>query len=215
MEKIDQYAKIIWDYMLMHQKPEKADLIVGLGSHDLNTANRVCDLYLEGYAPIIIFSGYHGYGVVEIPAKSEAEKYKEIALSRGISPDVILMESKSTNTGDNIKFTQNLVLENKIKHDRIIVVHKPYMERRTYATFKKNWAEPNIFITSPQVSYEEYMNNNSYYDKEKTINIMVGDLLRIKEYPKLSFQIEQEIPGDVWQAGQELIKLGYNKYLLK
>ncbi len=43
---------------------------------------------------------------------------------------------------------------------------------------------------------------------------MVGDLERIKEYPKLGFQIEQEIPDKVWEAGQELIKLGYNKFLL-
>jgi hypothetical protein len=44
--------------------------------------------------------------------------------------------------------------------------------------------------------------------------VMVGDLQRIKEYPKLGFQIEQEIPKDVWEAWEELVKLGYIKYLL-
>lgn len=44
---------------------------------------------------------------------------------------------------------------------------------------------------------------------------MVADLIKIKEYPKLGFQIEQNMPEEVWNAGQELIKLGYNKYLIK
>lgn len=43
---------------------------------------------------------------------------------------------------------------------------------------------------------------------------MVGDLIRIKEYPKLGFQIEQDIPDNVWEAGKELIKYGFNKYVL-
>ncbi len=44
---------------------------------------------------------------------------------------------------------------------------------------------------------------------------MVGDLQRIREYPKLGFQIEQEIPSDVWEAWGGLVELGYTKYYLE
>lgn len=44
---------------------------------------------------------------------------------------------------------------------------------------------------------------------------MVGDLQRIKEYPKQGFQIEQEIPDEVWRAYEELVKLGYTQFLMK
>jgi hypothetical protein len=37
---------------------------------------------------------------------------------------------------------------------------------------------------------------------------------RIEEYPKLSFQVEQEIPDDVWKAFNELVSLGYDKHLI-
>lgn len=51
--------------------------------------------------------------------------------------------------------------------------------------------------------------------KERILNVMVGDMQRIREHPKKGFQIEQDIPGDVWRAYQELVKLGYNKHLIK
>ena len=50
-------AKILWDYHHMHHKISKADCILALGSHDLRVANRAADLWLEGWAPYIVFSG--------------------------------------------------------------------------------------------------------------------------------------------------------------
>jgi len=213
MQEVDKYAKIIWDYMLMYHKLEKADLILVLGSRDLMPAERACDLFFENYAPFILFSGNHGQN--HAFDKPEAEVYKDLAIKKGVPEDRIFIENQSTNTGENIQFSKQLIKEKNIKADKIILIQKPYMERRTFATFKKNWIEPEILVTSPQISYEEYTNHNPHDDKERIINRMVGDLQRIKEYPKLGFQIEQEIPEEVWQAGQELIKMGYNKYILK
>lgn len=63
------------------------------------------------------------------------------------------------------------------------------------------------------VLYEEYAVDQ--IAKERFINVMVGDLQRIKEYPKLGYQIEQDIPEDVWKAWEGLIALGYTKYFLE
>jgi hypothetical protein len=43
---------------------------------------------------------------------------------------------------------------------------------------------------------------------------MVGDLQRIRLYPEKGFQIHQDIPDDVWDAYEELVKAGYTKYLI-
>ena len=43
---------------------------------------------------------------------------------------------------------------------------------------------------------------------------MVGDLQRIRLYPAMGFQIHQDIPADVWDAGQELIRAGYDTRLV-
>lgn len=213
MEQVDKYALIIWDYMKMNHPLEKADLILVLGSKDLMPAERACDLFFENYAPLIIFSGNHGQK--QVLDKAEAEVYRDLAIKRGVPESSIVLENKSCNTGENVLFSKEIILTNNIPHNKIILIQKPYMEKRTYATFKKIWPEPDILVTSPLISYEEYTTNNPYDDKERIINRMVGDLQRIKEYPKLGFQIAQEIPDTVWHAFEELVKLGYDKYLIK
>jgi hypothetical protein len=43
---------------------------------------------------------------------------------------------------------------------------------------------------------------------------MVGDLQRIRVYPARGYQIAQEIPDEVWGAFEELVRAGYDKYLV-
>jgi hypothetical protein len=44
---------------------------------------------------------------------------------------------------------------------------------------------------------------------------MVGDLQRIREYPARGFQIPQDIPDDVWDAYEQLVRAGYDRHLMK
>jgi hypothetical protein len=44
---------------------------------------------------------------------------------------------------------------------------------------------------------------------------LVGVLQRIKEYPKLGFQIEQDMPDEVWEAYEYLVAQGYINRLIK
>ena len=50
--------------------------------------------------------------------------------------------------------------------------------------------------------------------RDLVINIMIGDLQRIRIYPERGFQIPQEIPDDVWRAFEKLVELGYDKHLI-
>ena len=129
----------------------------------------------------------------------------------------ILIENRSTNTGENVLFTRQLLAEQRLDPHKFIVVQKPYMERRSYATFRKVWPQKPARVTSPQVSYEAYLTEYSNPDlsPEQVIHIMVGDLQRIREYPGKGFQIPQEIPQDVWEAYEALIAAGYNQHLIR
>ena len=97
--------------------------------------------------------------------------------------------------------------------ESFIVVQKPYMERRSYATFKKHWPDKKLLVTSPLLTFEAYPNDT--ISVEKLINMMVGDLQRIKLYPEKGFQVYQEIPDDVWEAYEELVSMGFNRQLVK
>lgn len=215
-EYVNLLAKIIWNYHHMNHKLEKSDCILVLGSHDIRVAEYAASLFLEGWAPIIIFSG--GIRSKNDLLKTdwnepEAEVFAKIAINMGISKDRIIIENKATNTGENILYTKKIIQGKNIDPKKIIVVQKPYMERRAYTTFKKIWPEKEIILTSPPIDFEEYPNKEIV--KEDVINILVGDLQRIKIYPSKGFQIFQEIPKDVWEAYKKLVSLGYTKHLLR
>lgn len=213
MLDINAAAQTIWDYMLMHQPLEKADAILVLGSTDLKKAEYGAKLYHEGWAPLLIFSGGEGRATKGLWGMSEAEKFASIAKAMGVPEEAILLETKSTNTGENIEFTRRLLEEKGILVRKIIVAQKPYMERRTYATFAKQWPGMDFVVTSPDVSFEDFAKADR--SEEFTISMMVGDLQRIKEYPVLGFQIEQEIPENVWKAYETLVEAGFSEQLIK
>jgi uncharacterized SAM-binding protein YcdF (DUF218 family) len=206
-------AKILWDYHHTGHTLSKSDCILVLGSHDLRVAERGADLYLEGWAPLLIFSGGLGNLTRELWKEPEADQFAAIALKKGVPERAILIENKSTNTGENILFTARLLQSRKLDPGSFILVQKPYMERRSLATFLKHWPDKKLIVTSPQISFEDYCNDQ--IPMERVINIMVGDLQRIREYPSKGFQIYQEIPGSVWETYEKLISLGFDKHLIR
>lgn len=206
-------AKKLWDYHHMHHTLENSDCILVLGSHDLRVAERGADIYLQGLAPIIIFSGGLGNVTKGIWTETEADRFATIALDMGVPPEAIFIENKSTNTGENIIFTQQLLKDKQLDLQTFIVVQKPYMERRSYATFKKHWPDKDLLVTSPQIPFDEYATDE--IPMEKVINIMVGDLQRIRIYPQKGFQVPMDIPDDVWEAYEQLVAMGFDKHLAK
>jgi uncharacterized SAM-binding protein YcdF (DUF218 family) len=204
-------AKKLWDYHHLDHTPQKSDCILVLGSHDLRVADRGAELYLQGWAPILIFSGGLGNVTKGIWKDPEADRFARIALDKGVPAEAIFIENQSTNTGENILFTQRLLHEKGLHPQSFLLVQKPYMERRSYATFKKQWPDKDLIVTSPQISFEDYPTEE--ISMEKVINIMVGDLQRIRIYPGKGFQIPQDIPDDVWAAYERLKAQGFNKHL--
>jgi uncharacterized SAM-binding protein YcdF (DUF218 family) len=162
---------------------------------------------------LIIFSGGLGNFTKDIWTETEADLFAGIAQKMGVPKENILIENKSTNTGENIRFTQHLLERKNLDLKTFIVVQKPYMERRSYATFKKHWPDKKLIVTSPQISFDGYPTEEIPMDR--VINIMVGDLQRIKFYPGKGFQIFQEIPPDVWHAYEQLVEKGFDKHLMK
>src|SRR4249919_3644092 len=181
-DEVLRLARILWNYHHVDHVVEKSDCILALGSHDTRVADRAAELYLERIAPVLIFSGGLGNLTKEIWTKSEAELFATIALEKGVPADAILIENRSTNTGENIMFTKSILKQHRLDPQRFIVVQKPYMERRSLATFKKHWPDKDLIVTSPQISFEDYPTEE--ISLEKVINIMVGDLQRIKLYPE-------------------------------
>lgn len=212
-----ELAQTIWNYMRYEQPLEKTDLILGLGNHDIRTAEWTAKLWNDNWAPRILFTGNKGVateGVLDLP---EAEWFATRARELGVPSKALLIEPEATNTSQNLTFAHRLLLERDIRVQKMIIVSKPYMLRRAYATFMKQWPDddkPEVIMSAVNVTLEEYClgETDSF---EYMTNIMVGDLQRIMEYPGRGFQIEQDVPDEVKQAFDELVKRGYDKHLLQ
>ena len=209
-------AEKIWQYHQMKHQLEKADVILVLCSHDKKVAETGAQLFLEGWAPLLMFAGGLGSVTKGIWTEAEADQFAKAAIGMGVPSESILIENRSTNTGENILFTRQLLAEKELDPQKFILVQKPYMERRSFATFRKVWPEKKVLVTSPRVSFDEYLDGyaNEELSQDDVISIMVGDLQRIKLYPDRGFQIHQEVPPDVWYAYEELVKAGYNQRLV-
>ena len=215
--EIQHYAKIIWDYHHMNHVLTEADCILMLGSHDTRVAERGAELYLKGLAPFMVISGGLGKVTKKLWNKTEAEKFAEIAWSMGVPEEKVLLETKSTNTGENIVFSKNLIKSEGLEVNSIIAINKPYMERRCYAAIKKLWDVERVMVSSPQIEFEEYLKTycKGEITQEEIISIMVGDLQRIEIYAQKGFQVHQDIPEEVWRAFDKLVEYGFTGHLIK
>jgi uncharacterized SAM-binding protein YcdF (DUF218 family) len=216
-EPVRGLVETLWNYHRLGHQLSKADAILVLCSHDTTVAERAAQLFLDGWAPLLIFSGGRGSITARLWTEPEADHFARIAMGLGVPARQILIENQSTNTGVKILFTRRLLDERRLAPDRLILVQKPYMERRSYATFKRLWPDKELIVTSPQVSFDEYFANRSAEvpSTAEVINILVGDLHRIRVYPEKGFQIPQEIPEAVWSAFECLVAAGYDTRLVE
>jgi uncharacterized SAM-binding protein YcdF (DUF218 family) len=211
-KRIDALAKSVWDYMKLNQTPTPADCILVFGSNDPRVATYGAELFLRRLAPLILFSGKRG-GLTQKWKKTEAEKFAQIAIRAGVPRSKILIEREATNTGENVLFTKRLLEKQGLNPGSFLVVQKPYMERRTWATFKKVWPRKKIIVSSPPISFEDYPNRS--ISKRDVIAIMLSDLQKIALYPQKGFQIPQRIPKKVLDCYRQLVKLGYTEHLVR
>ena len=215
-KRINELAELIWDYHLMHHPLQKSDCIFALGCHDEGVAIHAADLFNESWAPWLVISGgviFDGNESAIQMKITEAEYFRDIAISKGVPKEKIIIENKATNTGENFQFTGELLNQLGHSFQKFIVVQKPYMERRTYATGMVQWKNKQLILTSEKISFHDYLQKG--IPKDRIINTMTGDLQRIKLYPSRGFQIYQEIPAIVWEAFEELVTHGFDKRLVK
>ena len=208
-----ELIQILWDYMHLNHKLEKADAILVLGCSDISVVDVGVDVYKKGYADKIIFSGGLGKDTSKMWDEPEANKFAKIAIEKGIPKENILIENKSTNTGENFRFTKKIIEENNLDIKKFIIVHKPYDERRAYATFKNWMPEYDAVVTSMDITSSNYNKMAIENGLPNWIDLMVGDVQRMRVFPKMGWQVEEHVPNEVWNAYEELVKRGYDKYV--
>ncbi|MGW2081967.1 YdcF family protein [Streptomyces sp. NPDC001939] len=202
----------LWDYHQMGHSVRPCSVAIGLGSHDLGVADTAVALYKRGIAPLLVFTGATSPTTRERMPRGEAVHYQERALELGVDSSAVLVEPRARNTGENIRFSRDLLEEAGIEVSSVLLVSKPYEERRAYATARRLWPEVEIVSTSTPMTLDEYV--GSIQDARLVIDMLVGALQRLLVYPDQGFLIRQPVPDDVLDAYQRLCRAGFTSRLL-
>ncbi len=93
-----------------------------------------------------------------------------------------------------------------------MLISKPYMERRSFATARKLWPDVEIVCAPEPLELDDYF--RSIGDEKLVVDMLVGDLQRVIEYPKQGFAIAQDVPENVHDAYESLIRDGFTSRLI-
>ncbi|MGC9410284.1 YdcF family protein [Streptomyces sp. DZ1-3] len=202
----------LWEYHQMGHTPRPCSVAIGLGSHDLGVADTAAELYERGMAPLIVFTGATSPTTRERMPRGEAVHYRERALELGVPSSAVLVEPRARNTGDNIRFSRELLEEAGVDVSSVLLISKPYEERRAYATARKLWPDVEIVSASSPMTLNEYV--DSLGDARMVIDMLVGALQRLLVYPEQGYLISQPVPADVIEAYERLCRAGFTSRLL-
>ena len=209
--------QVIWDYLCLHESLENADCIVGFGNFNTDIARRAAELYHQGFAPKVLFTGGLGRNTEGLLPEPEAVRFAKVAMECGVPERDIILEPNSTNTKENIIFTREKLENLGLPHGKLLGVHQPFMERRIKAAIGVYWPDLDFQVTSPQVTIPQYLEaaKRQGISPNASVSVIVGDFQRMDVYSKLGYQLPQQIPHGAWDAFHQLVEMGFDKQLTK
>lgn len=121
-----------------------AEVIVAVsGDNGPRTATAV-ELWKQGYAPLLLFSG----ASLDPDSVSSAELMKRDAVRLGVPAAAILVESGSATTEENATLTARLMTERGLRS--AILVTSPYHQRRASLVFARAFGPAGLsFLNHP------------------------------------------------------------------
>lgn len=161
-------------FYLSPQDPLKpADAIVVIsGGETFTRTTRGIDLYLDGYAPLIIFSG----DALDPNSISNAEAMEKIAIEEyNISRGNIIAEKESASTYENA-INLKPIFE-KLDINSIILVTSPYHQRRSRMTFQHVMGEDFTIVN--QSSTDEFWRKIAWWDNDRAMYLTFSELWKI------------------------------------
>ncbi|MEU8628566.1 YdcF family protein [Streptomyces sp. NPDC048669] len=205
-------ARRLWDFNLMHHPVRPVSAAVALGGCDLGVVSAVAGLYRARLFPTVVFTGGITPATRGRFPHGEAVHFRAEALALGMPDQAILLETRATNTGQNINFAREVLEDTGQELLSVLLVSMPYMQRRAYATCRQQWPEVEPVCASETLTFDEYAKAQD--DEAEFIAMMMGDTHRVMEYPRRGFAIEQEVPEHVRDSFERLRERGYDAWLL-
>ncbi|WP_341677980.1 YdcF family protein [Niveibacterium sp. SC-1] len=202
------HARTLWNYLSSFRSEGPADAIVVCCSYDLRVCDHACELLNEGLAQRLVLSGNTGNWTRHLWTRPEAAVFAERALAKGIPEASIVLEDRATNFGENVRLARELLPDAK----HVLFVTKPNSVLRVLLTARAQWPGVEANVSCPDIWFPDAVSN--IVGVLGVIDEMVGDVERIREYPKRGYQAPHVLPTEVDESWGYLVQQGFTHHLM-
>ncbi len=213
---------------------KKASLVILAGNCLPILADKAAELYLKGQVEQIFLVGGIGHatsklrrnfekqGVFFDALLSESEMYFQYLKEKYTLPEqAFLLETESTNSGENARNALTVLRKKGKLPRRVILMNDPTLQRRTKATFEKEWqTEPVEFFNyvpfvPKVVDIREEIRFfpselNDQWTKDYFYALVLGEMVRLNDDEHgygpngKGYMNHVEIPESVWDAYERI-----------
>lgn len=192
--------------------PERAELVLAMGSQDLHVADTAARAFCEVRADWLVCSGGFGKDTAGLFSQPEGVLYARRCLDAGVPAERLIVEDRASNSGENFQFSRRLLEDRGIRPGAGVIACKPYMAKRARAAGQWQWPEVRWSVFPHLISLAEYLDQGN--DLTEVLNLMVGDLQRLRVYAG-RFQAPVEVPDAVWAAYERLAADGFDRFVIR
>jgi len=206
-------CEVLWRFNAIEVAIADPDVLLVMGSNDLNVAVHAAQLACDIPRATIVCSG----GLVPRSDllktswdEPEAVIFANALIEHGIPASQILIECSAQNTADNVRLSRGVLQAAGIAVEKLLVVQKPFMSLRALLTARHQWPGIGIGVSHEGISFQRYF---ARHGDVSLIDIIVGDTQRIISYPARGFFAAVAIPDDVRAALEQLVARGYTRHM--
>lgn len=177
----------ISNFIFISNIPERVDAIFLPGGSHPAQPEYAAQLFLNGYAKIIVPAGGISIKRDKWPGvqskadiyngdyRSDCDFFTDVLVKNGVPAKFIIGENRSSHTRDNAFFSKELLEEQSIDIQTGMVVCKAFHARRCLMLYQM--AFPNVhFIVCPIHCYN--ITKENWYQSEQGIHRVMGELAR-------------------------------------
>lgn len=160
--------------------PQPSDVLFVFG-YTADNWSHVAGLFKAGMAPLVVATGLYG---AESASKErpQAHVIRDALVAHGIPASSILVEDRSTNTGENVLFGKRVLEEAGVRPRSILFVSMAHHSGRCYRTLKKHFPDVSLSCFTVDAERDSVMLSRGVASASRST---IAGLRRIRAYSAL------------------------------
>ncbi len=154
---MERFFQAVTEFIFVEDAPDQADVIFLPGSSHTEHVKKAAELYLDGYAPLILPSGAHNTQETAFrntAFDSEWAWMRHQLLALGVPDGAILRENRATYTWQNAQFSRRVTDGLGLEVRTGLIACKPSHARRALFYYQAAFPEARLLVCPAAVPGE-------------------------------------------------------------